>query len=207
MKKLIGLSAVAGVMLLVASVSWAAPMVTPPPDAPQWWNEECEYYAYGWWSEDIIGGDVQISPPDDADHWASNFLVPGDFVANIGISNETIAIDLDNVFRQDLYKEIFVYITGTAASTVEDVSTDLDTDGGVFSGNQTWTIDEQTGDWIYVLEGEIRPQPDYVGLTFAVPGMTGVTNIWAGENCVPEPVTLSLLGLGGLVLVRRRRAS
>ena len=206
MKKLIGLVAVVCLMLSFAGVSWAAPGVTPPPDAPEWWNAEGEYYAYGWWSADIIGSDIQVSPPDDADHWASNFLVSGDFLANVGISNETVAVDLNNVSRPDLYKQIFVYITGTATSTIQDVSTNLDTAGGVFSGGQTWTIDEQTNNWTYMLEGEIRPQPDFVGLTFGVPGMTGVTNIWAGENCIPEPITLSLLGLGGLTLIRRRTA-
>ena len=191
-------------MVSFASVAWAAPAVNPPPGAPNWWNEECEYYAYGWWQANITQGQVQISPPNDPAHWASNFLQPAAFLADIGVENETITIDLDNVLRPDLYKEIYVYITGTALSTVDPVNTLLDTDGGVFTGDSTWSIDPD-GMWSYTLEGEIRPQPDYVFLTFQVPGMISVTDVWAGENCLPEPATLSLLALGGLALLRRKQ--
>jgi hypothetical protein len=205
MKKLITISMILCVMLSLTGISSAA-MVSAPPDAPSWWNsEDATYYAYGWWSADIISIGGAVSPPSDTLHWASNFLVNTDFRADIGlgINNETISLDLDNVYDIGLYKKIYIVITGTTTSTVENVDTVLDTDGGVFAGSQTWNI--ENGIWSYILEGEIRPQPDYVRVTFTVPGMKSVTNIWAGEVCVPEPATISMLGLGVLSLIRRKK--
>ena len=204
MKKLITICAVLCLVLGFAGVSLAVPVVSPPPGAPGWWNQEGQYYAYGWWSADIINIGAIVSPPDNTTHWASNFLSNTDFKANIGMTDQTITIDLDNIYRQDLYKQIYVYITGTTSSTIDNVDTVLDTDGGVFTGDQRWSITEN-GAWSLVLEGEIHPQPDFVRLTFTVPGMINVTNIWAGENCIPEPATIGLLGFGALSLFRKKK--
>jgi hypothetical protein len=203
MKKLITICAVLCLMLISTSVSWAVPVVQPPPGAPSWWNQECIYYAYGWWSADIIGTDPIISPPDNPSHWASNFLSNTDFKANIGVTNQTITVDLDNVYRPDLYKEIYIYITGTTTSTQEDILSTLDTDGGTFTGSFGGRVGD--GLWSYVVSGEIHPQPDFVNLRLTVPGMTSVTNIWAGENCIPEPATICMLGLGALSMIRRKK--
>ena len=35
--------------------------------------------------------------------------------------------------------------------------------------------------------------------------MTNVTNIWAGENCIPEPATIGLLGFGTLSLFCKKK--
>lgn len=205
MKKLITVFAVVVLMLSTTCVSWAVPTVSSPPDSPSWWNTECEYYAYGWWSSDIIGGGTTISPPDDVTHWASNFLNNTDFEASIGWTDQTVTLNLDNVPRLDLKKEIYIYINGDTNSTQQNIDSTLNTDSGIFSGVYGGSIGN--GLWTYFVSGEIIPQPDFVNLQVHVPGMTNVTNIWAGENClVPEPATVCLLGLGALGLLRKRRA-
>ena len=121
MKKLITICAVIGLMLSAASVSWAVPTVTEPPGAPGWWNAECDYYAYGWWSDDITvpPGATNVSPPNDVAHWASNFLLNTAFEANV--FGNTITIELDNVYRPDLIKEIYIYLSGTTSNTEDTI--------------------------------------------------------------------------------------
>lgn len=199
-------------MLSTTGVSWATivvPDVCSPPDAPEWWNVECEQYAYAWWEDDIEptpGVPVSlltVSPPADPTHWATNFLKSNtEFTASA--VGDVVTINLINEYRKDLYKEIYIYLRGTTISTTNGILYDLDTDDGIFEGKQSLNIGG--GLWFFEVEGEIHPQPGYVKLTVTVPGLESVTDIWAGENCLPEPATIAILGLGGLFLRRKRRA-
>ncbi len=212
--KIICLLAV-GLMLISTCVSWAGPMVTPPPSpGVPWWNTECQYYAYGWWEDDLYPPDSGlVSPLDDPDHWASNYLTNTQFHARVDagdIGGYQVFIWLENEYVPDLVKEIFIYIEGTSTSDefpkVGDLYLGEDGDP-IFKGVTSITSNTQDGTWSYIISGEITPQPSMVKLIgFRVPGLTSVTNIWAGENCIPEPTTICLLGLGGLALLRKRRA-
>jgi hypothetical protein len=213
MKRLITICAVVGLMLSLTCVSWAnlvKPTVNHPPgDDPTWWNTQCPYYAYGWWEADLTPGSGVASPPNDGTHWATNFLGSNTaFTASIpgpDSTGTTVSINLNNVYRKDYYKEIYIYLRGTTtAGPGETISGIPDTDGGTFSGEGTFGIG--SGEWHYKLIGEIIPQPNWVNLMVTVPGLTSVTDIWAGENCIPEPATISLLGLGVLSLLRRKRS-
>jgi len=216
MKKLIIICAAVGLMLISTSVSWAAPKVTPPPPPGcPWWNADettgCQFYAYGYWEDDLIPYDTG-NPTNDDTHWASNFLVNTDFMAG-ALASGTVYLNLKNEYREDFYKEIYIYIDGTT----DDLVNPPTFRGGSNDGFYTYPIDTTTftgsmsgtnngdGTWSYMLSGEIIPQPSSVYLTFYVPGLTSVTNIWAGENCIPEPATICLLGLGGLALLRKKR--
>jgi len=203
-----------GLMLISTCVSWAVPMVAPPPDGLcSWWNTECLYYAYGWWEDDLYPPDSGlVSPPGDADHWASNFLTNTQFHARVDagdIGGYQVFIWLENEYRPELVKEIFIYIEGTATNLVDPPAVGylyLGEDGDPIFKGSMGGINNGDGTWQYMVSGEIIPQPSMVKLIgFRVPGLTSVTNIWAGENCIPEPTTICLLGLGALGLLRKRR--
>jgi len=203
MKKLITICLVASLMLISTSVSWAFLMVTPPPGAPGWWNEECDYYAYGKWAGTITPDSIDVSPAPGMTFWASNFLIYTDFKASV--VGTTVSIVLKNGEREDLYKEIFILIQGTSSDENPTVANEtFDVGGQIFTGDKGFDS-EGSNTWGYLVNGEIHHQPDFVTLSFDVTGLTGITGLWAGENCIPEPATICLLGIGALSLIRRKK--
>ena len=207
MKKLITICLTASAMMISASISWATvvPSVTPPPGAPDWWNTQGQLYAYGFWGSPVIGPGLPLpsSPPDDSDNWASNYLINTAFTQST--LGDLVTIYLGNVFNLALIKQVYIYVEGTSSSPFPTLITGNISTDGTFSG--VCSVSENVnGMWTYTVDGTVYPQPDYVELQLNVPELTGVTAIWAGENCVPEPATVCLLGLGGLALMRKRRA-
>jgi hypothetical protein len=211
MRRLVTICAVLGLILVPTCVSRAALTVNSPPGAPSWWNSATGLYAYGWWQAGILGGSSPVSPPNDSTHWASIYLNNTDFTASIGLSDQKVTLNLGNQLHEDLEKQIYVYMNGTTTSTTAQLYSSLDTDSGTFYGGSTWNI-SQGGTWNYVLSGVIIPQPEFTKLTLTVPGMTSVTNIWAGEDCtpvsvpVPPALLLGIFGLGAAGLKMRRLA-
>lgn len=63
------------------------------------------------------------------------------------------------------------------------------------------------GTW-YVYGGliEIRPNPEGEWITFDLVPSTNIAEIVIDTICIPEPATLSLLALGGLLTLLRRRS-
>lgn len=109
MKRLLTICAVVGLILSTTCISWAVPMVSSPPEAPSWWNAECDYYAYANWGS-LTPGDINVSPLPGMTFWASNFLINTDFKASA--VGTTVSIDLKNGERENLDKEIFILIHG-----------------------------------------------------------------------------------------------
>ena len=64
-----------------------------------------------------------------------------------------------------------------------------------------------TDNW-YTYNGmlEIRPNPAGEWIYFDLVQSTNIEEIVIKTICIPEPMTLSLLGLGGLAVIRRRRS-
>ena len=55
----------------------------------------------------------------------------------------------------------------------------------------------------YYFEVEPNPDLEFIGLFFT--DLIAVDQVVIDTICIPEPITISLLGLGGLVLIRRRK--
>ena len=58
----------------------------------------------------------------------------------------------------------------------------------------------------FVQDWRISPNPWHEEFIFDVPVGTSITQVVIDTRCIPGPAALSLLGLGGLALVRRRRS-
>lgn len=192
-----------------------------PPNAPSWWGDKCDFYAYGYWDKTIhvIGPNFPQSPPNDHPrNWASNYLDNTDFKID-SADGSYVTITLKNTENTDYVKEICIYLWGYSDSwfgeKVAPWQSNLDIGGQKFIGNSKGegTIRGTVpGDktpcsyaWSYRLEGVIDHQPGRVELTVVLPAWKEIKEIYAGENCIPEPAMVLLLGLGGLALLRRRR--
>jgi len=71
--------------------------------------------------------------------------------------------------------------------------------------NTTTAETGEAGTFATVIEGTIEPQPDFEDFSFTFSGPALLDEIYIGTHCTPEPATVSLLALGGLAVLRRRR--
>jgi len=119
-----------------------------------------------------------------------------------------IALDIPNQMIRNPYKEIRLeigFIGDLAAfsvfptpfgGSVELVSQDVEVVDDVAGWNKLTAM--------YI----IRPNPDSEAVCYSfVADVAAVDYIDVRTICVPEPLTFSLVGLGGLMLARRRRRS
>ncbi len=135
--------------------------------------------------------------------------------------NGELKINLPNGPEQREYKLVWYRIISdkSPSDAAREVTVDLEFDPPVAPGDVVvnWHADayvsEQLGasadggSW-YRYEGmvEIRPNPQHESLTFEILGCTNIAEIEVRTVCVPEPATMSLLALGGLAgLIRRKR--
>ena len=120
-----------------------------------------------------------------------------------------IDIYVENISDTSLVKQVFLqfrmFIDGDA-----DCDVSLDTDLAALVAGGEVNLIGTDGDWgIYEAWWTIDPQPWWETFTFTLAtgpdgGAVYIANVDVGTFC-PEPATLSLLALGGLVVLRRRR--
>ena len=117
----------------------------------------------------------------------------------------TIVIDIDNSSEPLPYKEIWVQITYfldiSAAPTV-------DVPGAEFLGSETYLVEDTgMGGWYLDLtKWRIVPNPSHEQIVLTSDAMWGsvIDQVAVHTICTPEPLSLCLLALGGMVIRRCR---
>ena len=183
------------------------------PDMPSFpdaglWNPNGEPFAEldptGWeWSE------AWECPPE---------LNPNGFVSGWHCTNPDggeITLTIPNTPDKNMEKRMFIQITSTKVPSDVTVSGSDAAGGGYTSG--TFSTGRPMsgipgpapfgGSWyVYNYGRTIRPNPESEKVVIKVPYCTVIDQIVVDTECVPEPATMSLLILGGIgALVRRRR--
>ena len=127
-----------------------------------------------------------------------------------------ITVTVDNIDNQNEMKRIFLQVTSTKApSGVTPTGSGSAGAGGYTSGTfdpnrphsqHPGPVPPTGGTWYTYNYGlTIQPNPDSETITIEVPFCTVIEQIVVDTECTPEPATLSLLCLGGLAFIRRRR--
>lgn len=215
------------VTLLAMSGVANAALTLPPP--PPWWQvppppgTRLQYHSFhsdpnlnmppDWTAESFVppqpdlwtmpGDTVYNQPvvPPWAIYWPG---YPGPLNDNTGAYLPTGGIVTKRMgnLRDDLmYKEFYALIIWTGSGTLNmSVSSEA---GTTVSSNTMFFTDG--GMNASIIEGTITPQPDWELFTFTFSGQgVYLDEAYIGTHCVPEPVTMALLVLGGLLTAGRR---
>ncbi|MHC4623781.1 MAG: PEP-CTERM sorting domain-containing protein [Planctomycetota bacterium] len=203
-------------VLLVANVAWAEDYNPPP------WQRGGPGTTYQRWE---FGTNTRTPAPDEIlnENPATGLEVFGAAPGTVYMPTATpadgvpegsgvwkvgstgyIEITIDNFDQANPYKEIWLQLTWWAEENPVIYAT---VPGGT---GELWpeVVDSQTPGWnLATYKWHIEPNPDSETI-FITPGLCAlyVTEIVIDTICVPEPATLCLLGLGGLFLLRKRRA-
>ena len=200
-----------------------------PPMGPTWWtvppenNVRLQYHSF------ITDPDLNLEPdytldgytPSVSDDWNcpdsyNNVLTPpqlsdwGDGKAIRVEADEDFSKLMGNRSNVNVDKEYFVEmvfraVDGQYGTFPESPELDITAPGSIYEHEGFSGGDGKNGWWRVSWSGTIMPQPAQETFTFYFSEAVYVDSVWIGTYCVPEPGTLSLLLLGGLVVSRKRR--
>ena len=196
------------VAVVMITVGPAAAKPLPPGGTAQKWNFENEtnpaiptldLNPYGTPTAELTGNEG--GPPAE---WAADLLGRKGVWQAQGML--TITLDVPNQMIPNPYKEIFVEI-GFMGDLADFSVLPLPIGGSVeLVGQKVVLVDPESG-WqrltaLYIIE----PNPDREIICYSFAGaLAAIDYVFVKTICVPEPITASLLALGGLLLARRRR--
>jgi len=119
-------------------------------------------------------------------------------------------------FDDEPFKLLRIRITGTSSFSSDPIPNEGvlvegfdDTDGPVTAERESsgFAQDSATGDFSWGQDWRLEPNPDWEQIGLNVAPDTEIQQIVADAISMPESTSLALLGLGGLVLARRRTGS
>lgn len=200
--------------VVVGVVFWAGPVLAPPllpGETYQEWTfddddnpaiPELDMNPYGTATATISGIPGGASP-----EWAATLF------ERLGVwqADELVelVIEVPNEAIRRPYKEIYIEIG--FLGELDSFAVYPDPSGGNVELLAPHEIVEMAGDWKKLTASyHIKPNPDkeYIcyGFTAGTAGVAAVDYVIVNTICIPEPLTICLLGLGGLMLRRRRSA-
>ena len=129
---------------------------------------------------------------------------------DIGGTDGGIVLDIDNRPEPLDYKEIWLQVTYYKWSGFSDVPV-IDVVGADFMSDQTRSVEEDplspgNGWFLYQSVWKIEPNPVNERIILTGPAVgSRIDQIVVDTICVPEPTTIGLLLIGGLMVLRKRR--
>lgn len=199
-------------LILVVAVMIAAGPVAAIPfgETDQTWNfdnnsnpaiPEIDLNPYGT-ATAAITGSASVPPPE----WAADLLGRDGVWQAQGIL--TITLNIPNQMIANPYKEIRLEMGFIGDGDLADFSViPIPFVGSVELVSQEIVVVDPATGWkkltaYYIIE----PNPDWEFVCYSFSGaLAAIDYAIVNTKCVPEPMTVSLLGLGGLILARRKR--
>ena len=197
-----------------------------PGTAPEPWNRGDPGSTYQHWqfssptsnTPDDYNNPYGDSPTfefESPSNWGWNSSMPGPDGGTSTVSawtlqtesgTGTVILHVPNNPDPNEIKYIYLQITSTKFPTVTPVGGGSDgpyTSGTWPTGVAEWQ--EANGWYTYNWGFTIEPNPEYEDIVIDFPYGASIDQIVVDSICTPEPATMSLLAVGGLVLLRRRR--
>ncbi len=208
MKKKTSLLILLVAVMIAAGPAAATPL--PPGGTVQIWDfsnnsnpaiPEIDLNPYGDATVEI-GGHEGGPPPE----WAADLLGRRGVWLAEGMLD--ITIDVPNQMIPNPFKKISLQID--FLGDLADFSVFPVPSGGSVElvGQKVVVVDPETGWQRLTATYIIEPNPDREVICYSFTGaLAAIDRVIVKTVCVPEPITASLLALGGLMLARRRRKS